>query len=83
MNANREVVTWNAPSVPLTSKKLKCAIVLGCRECDRGWRYGCISAARDGMTPPVRRHAFTSESGILQWCESRALTFIGLRLRNW
>jgi len=25
-----------------------------------------ISATRDGMTPPVRRHAFTSECGIQQ-----------------
>ena len=40
VNAKREVVTVNAPSVPVTSKKLECAIVLSCRECDRGWRYG-------------------------------------------
>ena len=26
-----------------------------------------ISAARDGMTPPVRRRAFTSERGIQRW----------------
>ena len=26
-----------------------------------------ISAARDGMTPPVRRRAFTSECGIQRW----------------
>ena len=85
MNAIQEVVTLNGPSVPVTSRSLSapsCSVAEGATEDGAMDDSADIPAARDGMTPPVRRRAFTSECGIQRWRESRALILVGPRLRN-
>ena len=70
VNANREVVTVNGPSVPVTSRSSSapsCSVAEGVTEDGAMDDSADIPASCDGMTPPVRRRAFTSESGIQRW----------------
>ena len=63
MDAIQEVVIVNGPSVPVTSKSLNapsCLAVKGVTDDGAMDDTADNPAARDGMTPPVRRRAFTS-----------------------
>jgi len=69
VNAIQEVITVNGLSVPVIARSLSapsCSLAEGVVEDGAMDDSADIPAARDGMTPPIRRRAFTIECGIQQ-----------------
>ena len=70
MKALQEVLTVNGLSIAVTVGNLSaqsCSDAEGVTDDGAVDDSADISAARDGMTPPVRRRAFTTECGIQRW----------------